>query len=99
MGESFGPDDGNATLLRKGATLGRFIFVPDSFLIRSRFVPELVEGACPELAEGSPLNRGRLSRSGGNYRKLPETTGKMKICPAARQWRSRRVAEIKTRLP
>ena len=39
MGESFRPDDGNATLLPQGATLGRFIFVPDSFLIRSRFVP------------------------------------------------------------
>ena len=33
------PDDGNATLLREGATLGRFIFVPDSFPVRSRFVP------------------------------------------------------------
>ena len=50
------PDDGNATLLQEGATMGRFIFVPDSFLIRSRFVPGsflLAEGACPELAEGA----------------------------------------------
>ena len=33
------PDDGNATLSREGATLGRFKFVPYSFPVRSRFVP------------------------------------------------------------
>ena len=56
MGESFRPDDGNATLLREGATLGRFIFVPDSFPVRSRFVPELVEGAFLSLLKEPVLS-------------------------------------------
>ena len=48
---------------------------PSSFLIRSLFVPEVAEGACPEPAEGSCLNRGGLvslpnCRSDGNYRKM-----------------------------